>query len=163
MHACELSRHVNTCAAALAACHDDQLRCLQPSQLQNTPHLSLKEHTPIPPPPPTRSLHASTSASAASLTSGSLMSTSWNISNSCVGSITALASLLLSTNASARSNVSCARMLAYRKLLRRGSAAASRSASRLQDNTRGQNAGSARTRARAQRCRVPGCWLAGSC
>lgn len=45
--------------------------------------------------------------------------------------MTAFASLLLSTKARARSKVSCARMLAYRKLLRSGSAAASRSASRL--------------------------------
>jgi hypothetical protein len=43
-----------------------------------------------------------------------------------------LASFLLSTKARARSKVSCARMLAYRKLLRSGSAAASHSASRLQ-------------------------------
>lgn len=80
----------------------------------------------------TLSLHASTSAKAPSRTSGSDINTSWNISNSCVGSMTALASRLLSTNARARSKVSCASMLAYKKLLSKGSAAASRSASRLQ-------------------------------
>jgi len=50
--------------------------------------------------------------------------------------MTELARRLARTNARARSKESCARMLAYRKLLRSGSAAASRSASRLRRGAR---------------------------